>query len=465
MTEYTLQSRWVRRGGRLEYYGMRRREYLFRNTVRLGPRRKRIIGRLPSELSRAEISALGPLFGTVVVAKEEYRPVPRSLAEARFCRTCPANDFMIPGLELDEEGICPMCRTADDVKRLRSVVPLVSDIPRSGGSDFDAALFYTGGKDSTFLLWWLAVKKKLRVLAMTWEIPYMSDSARVSIENARKRLPNVEFISRKVPDGILRRVYRKLMDETGTTCLCPSLAYVLFYPEMTARRIPCFIAGNEPVQALGLYYNHMAPKAAYSFADNRFFSFVINAGRVMTFRPPLKRGQFHTLATMRTLVRGESLPQRLSGYSNPLVRSAVEALREAPELIAPLKKSLRKSSASGNIPAFLAVDLDEICGGRYDWEKVKDTIVEECGWAAPEGGKKLLHTSCSIEKCKDYFQLRNFRECRTHMIPFSAIEISLAGRGRPEDREKLIYEEEKMLGFAERPEEGCELMRRYVEGI
>lgn len=56
---------------------------------------------------------------------------------------------------------------------------------------------------------------------------------------------------------------------------------------------------------------------------------------------------------------------------------------------------------------FVQVDFDEICGGVYEWRKIKDIIVRECGWVAPDESDKELHISCKIEKCKEpsYTQL------------------------------------------------------------
>ena len=98
------------------------------------------------------------------------------------------------------------------------------------------------------------------------------------------------------------------------TCACPSLAYLLFYPDLVAERGPFFITGNEPVQALGLYYNRMAPKLAYSFSENRLFGSLINIGRILTLRPPLKKGQFQTLTTMKQLAYGDHPLKKLFGF-------------------------------------------------------------------------------------------------------------------------------------------------------
>lgn len=445
---HALQNRWVLERRSLVYYGLRNKENLFRNRIKLTRSQAGLIAALPKQLNEKDRKVLGKLLGNQVVTESEVRKTPASLSEAKFCKSCAANDFMIPGLEFDAEGNCPMCQTAKETENLKSIVPFLSEIPRTERSRFDVGLFYTGGKDSTFVLHYLSKVKGLRVLAMTWEIPFMSDNAKRSIENAKKHFHNVEFISRFVSTDDLKRIYRKLFELSGNVCACPSLAYVLFYPELVANRVPYFLAGNEPVQMLGLYYNRFAPKIAYSFADNRALQFLFNVGRVLTLHPPLRRGQFHTLATMRKLANQIRLPKKLSPYKNEQLENVVEALREEPLLFPPLRSAIRKSSRSGNIPAFVHLDFEQICGGRYDWNNVKKILVEECGWVVPKESEKGLHTSCNIEKCKEYTQFQRFYHCKSQMIPFSAIEISLATKKRNLTREEAIREIENSLGFS-----------------
>ena len=459
---YYLQSRWKLEGDKLYYYGLRSRENMFQNRVSISKRQAKIISSLPKELTDAEKKLIDKLLGVQVVCESDLRKTPGSLSEAAFCVSCCANDFIIPGLEFDENGLCPMCQTAEETKKLRSVVPIIDDIPHCSKSRFDAALFYTGGKDSTFLLYYLAKVKKLRVLALTWEIPFMSDSARQSIENAKKSFDNVEFISHSVSKNDLRRVYKKLYSLSENTCACPSLAYLLFYPVLVENRIPYFLAGNEPVQMLGLYYNQMAPTIAYSFANNKFLTFLFNAGRILTLHPPLKQGQFQTLMMMKQLAYGNNPILKISGYSNKLVNDVVEAIHEVPWLLTPLKRSIRRSSWSGNVPAFVHFDFDMIFEGTYDWNKVKHVLVSECGWVAPSEDKKALHTSCKIEKCKDHSQFVRFYYCRSKMIPFSAIEICLASRNCGRTKEEMMYEMEHLLGLSLDEPKECALMREYM---
>ena len=460
---YDIQSRWKLEGNTLKYYGLRSQPNLFKNMVRLTKKQKAIVEKLPCELTNSEIVVLKNLMGVQIVKFESKRMIPSSLNDATFCTTCIANDFMIPGIEFDAEGRCPICQSAAKTKDLRSIVPIKNTFPRSKKSRFDIAVFYTGGKDSTYLLYYLSKVLNLRVLALTWEIPYMSESARKSIENAKIHFDSVEFINRRIANNDLKKIYRKLYSLSENTCACPSLAYVLFYPELVANKVPYFVAGNEPAQLLGIYFNHMAPQIAYTFSQNKVLNFFLNIGRILVFHPPLKKGQFHTLATMKQLAYGDSKIKNVAGYSNQLVYNVCEAIKEVPNLLTPLRKAIRTSSWSGNIPAFVQVDFDEICGGVYEWRKIKDTIISECGWVAPEETDKGLHTSCKIEKCKEHSQFARFYHMRSTMIPFSALEIAIASRSNNLSREEAMEELKKSLGFSldEIPE--CAIMREYIE--
>ena len=459
---YHLQSRWRLEGRVLRYYGLRNKPDLLRNTVRLSRKQKSVLERLPCELTDREKRLLGGLIGVQVVPAEEKRRIPASFAEARFCRDCIANDFMIPGLEFDGDGLCPVCQSAEDTKDLRSILPVMNTFPRSKHSRFDVAVFYTGGKDSTYVLYYLSKVLGLRVLALTWEIPFMSDCARQSMENAKERLDLVEFITRRVAGEDLRRIYSKLYALSGNTCACPSLAYLLFYPELVANRVPYFVAGNEPAQMLGLYFNHMAPAIAYRFPESKGLNALVNLGRILTLRPPLKKGQFHTLATMKQLAYGDSKLKNMAGYSNELVSNVCTAIREVPHIADALKRAIRSSSRTGHIPAFVHLDLNEICGGVYEWRAVKETIIRECGWVPPVETDKGLHTSCRIEKCKEHVQFARFYRMESAMIPFSALEIAIASRDRNQTREEALAELNNSLGFSLEEIPECTIMKEYL---
>jgi hypothetical protein len=460
---FVIQSRWKEKGDKFFYYGLRNKCQMFKNEIKVNKKQLEIIHGLPKELNEQEIKAISKLikFG-VVVKEEQYHKIPTSITEARFCKECAMNDYMVPGVEFDDNGLCPICQTKEVLEQLKGVNPVVNIFPRSKKSRFDVAVFYTGGKDSTYLLYYLSKVLNLRVLSLTWEIPYMSDCARQSIENAKKKLPNVEFITRYVSADVLKKIYNKTYELNENTCMCPSLAYILFYPELVANKVPYFVVGNEPSQVAGLYYNHMAPLMAYKFAKNKFLNFMLNVGRVITLHPPFRSGQFHTLATMKQLAYGDSKFKTIAGYNNELVTNVCKAIKEIPLLTKPLKRAIRSSSWSGNIPRFVQVDFDEIAGGEYNWKNVKDVITKECGWVSPDYSNKGLHTSCKIEKCKEYSQFNRFYHMRSRMIPFSAIEMAIASRSKCLTKEEAMDEINNCLGFSLEGVPECAIMKEFI---
>ena len=137
--------------------------------------------------------------------------------------------------------------------------------------------------------------------------------------------------------------------------------------------------------------------------------------------------------------------------------------QNVPFLVKPLKRAIRSSSWSGNIPRFMQVDFDYIAGGEYNWQKIKNLIIEECGWVAPEDVDKGLHTSCKIEKCKEYSQFNRFYHMRSTLIPFSAIEMAIASQSKCLTKEDAIKEIKNSLGFTldEIPE--CMIMKEYFK--
>ena len=126
---YDLQSRWKLEGNLLRYYGLRNQPDMFKNTVKLSKKQQSIVEKLPGALTIADIRALKGLVGVQIVKAEDKKPTPTSLEDAKFCTTCIANDYMIPGLEFDAEGKCPICQSADKTKNLKSIVPVMNAFP------------------------------------------------------------------------------------------------------------------------------------------------------------------------------------------------------------------------------------------------------------------------------------------------------------------------------------------------
>lgn len=95
---------------------------------------------MPKELNQQERQILKKFLNEVIVEEKDIRKVPTSFKEAKFCSNCVANVFMIPGLEFKDD-LCPMCQTRELTDKLKSVVPILHEIPYNKKSRFDVAYF------------------------------------------------------------------------------------------------------------------------------------------------------------------------------------------------------------------------------------------------------------------------------------------------------------------------------------
>lgn len=451
-----LNRRWKIQGRDLLYFGLRRWPHTLKNRIRLSKKSLHIIKSFDGAHSLSAAQTTGTVRklisqGVVLDAASQIE-LPKSLDEARFCKKCVANDFMIPGIEFDEDGLCPLCSNELHFQQYKSILPCMKNIPKSRHSRFDAAIFYTGGKDSSFLLYHLAVKLKLRVLALTWMIPFMSEGALKSMENAKKALPGVTFIGEKIEPSRLASFYGRLYALQGNTCACPSLAYMLFFPLLVDEKVPYLVLGNEPVQIKNLLFNSMAPFFIFKFADSKLLHRLVNIGRLLAFSRPLYPGQLHLLAILTQLADSDHPFKRLLGLRNTLISNICTALKETPELPESLKINLKRTRCGGRFPALVHLDFNEIAAeGLYNWNAVKSLLQKEIGWVGADSNQKSLHTSCKIERCKDYSQLAAFRKMESNIIPFSALELSLAVGAGNISRKDALAELYTHSGFSLTP--------------
>lgn len=133
-----LQSRWRLEGQTLVYYGLRQPPHLFHRRIWLDRRTAALVASLDGKRDISQyIRTPGfqkLLREGIVTDRSLLRTSPSSLEDAAYCVRCAANDYVIPGLELDSHGLCPMCRTEEKYRYAKNVMPVLRTIPRSPGS-------------------------------------------------------------------------------------------------------------------------------------------------------------------------------------------------------------------------------------------------------------------------------------------------------------------------------------------
>ncbi|MGV8080739.1 MAG: hypothetical protein AB2L22_11885 [Syntrophales bacterium] len=446
-----LQYRWHLRetddGTRLVYYGLRNPPNHARNII---PLPRELAGRfsllnggtaaadLPSDLGSHEIYARLVAEGVIVEAETVRQPSTRD--SHRQCVRCVNNDYLLPGLEFDENGLCAFCQCYERAKEsgadsLAQEGTTDEDLLRiasqNTGSRFDVMVLYTGGKDSTFLLWYLAKKLGLRVLAAAWNMPYTNETCRENARRAMRLLPDVEFVERTLPWNMVRRAMRSQFEQTGLPCLCPMAAHALFYPLAAQENIPLIMHGVEEVQLSVMNYVMSE----------------IKSGQPRKEQIPDHRA--NTLNFLRTITKTAEHLQPYSLNAEILRLMATVKKRLSPVFV-PLEDILARAENDPDmpIPTLRRLQTNVTYGS---WSDVVEIIRREMDWQMPPGQKGLLHTSCRIEKVKDYCQFKRFQAARTTLFPQSVVEVSAGVYFGLVSREEALQELQE-LGYYREPD-------------
>jgi len=424
-TRPALQYRWQLREDKnkpvLVYYGLRNPPRHTRSVLDVAPEIAEDVAALDG--SRALADLPGSLTGHpdfqrlveegVIVDAPDVRQ-PTTPENRRQCTRCINDDHLIPGLEFDENGLCAFCQCYERAEKAGvsagpqnfiTEAELLEAARNNTQSRFDVMVLCTGGKDSTYLLWFLAKKLGLRVLAAAWNMPYTNDTCRENLRRSIKLLPSVELIERTLPWDMIREAMRKQFGAIGAPCLCPTVAHVLFFPVAVEERIPFIMQGVEEVQLAVASYvmNELKspgkgakmPTLSQREMSLNFFGMVANAPEP---DPP------HAM-TAEFLRYQRSVRQGLEPIYRQLDQT-LEAARKDPAIPVPELRRLKTNETYGT------------------WKEVGELIKREMGWEMPPEHKGLLHTSCRIEPVKDYCQFMRFRNMRSTFFPQSIVEVS-----------------------------------------
>jgi len=453
-----LQYRWhvkeTNAEMQLVYFGLRNPPNHTRSIIplprELADRLRLLDGRtaakdLPSDLTDQEMYARLFAEGIIVEAREVRQP--SSKDSFRQCVRCVTNDFVVPGLEFDEKGLCAFCQCYELAERSGQGVALQEGITdedlirissENTGSRFDAMVLYTGGKDSTYLLWYLAKKLKLRVLVASWNMPYTNDTCRENMRRAMRVLPDVEFIDRTLPWSMIRQAMRDQFEGVGWPCLCPTVAHALFYPLAVQENIPLIMHGVEEVQ----------------IAVMNYVMTEIRTGQPRKERVPDHRAD--TLSFLRMVATVSEPPQPYS-----LTADLTRHMSSVSDLLTPVFKPLNDIliRADGDpgmpIPILHRLKSNTAYGS---WAKAVELIKQEMDWHMPPGQKGLLHTSCRIEKVKDYCQFKRFRGAGSTFLPQAIVELGAGVYFGLLSREDAL-EELQESGYYNEPQALSELTR------
>ncbi|GAB6037510.1 hypothetical protein JCM15519_20690 [Fundidesulfovibrio butyratiphilus] len=453
-----LQARWAVRdnaeGKVLVYYGLRNPPHHLEAVIPIPAFLAEALAGLTGAASLDDLPGavresedFRRLVGQKIVVDASARRLASSAEHKQTCTRCVADDHLLPGLEFDERGVCAFCQCYERAaseggssgpRNEVDDAELLAIAAENTESRFDVMVLCTGGKDSTYLLWYLAGKLGLRVLAASWNMPYTNETCRGNLRRALELLPQVEMVERTLSWNDCRSAMRAQFGNVGVPCLCPVVAHVLFFPLAAQERIPVVMQGVEEVQLAVMSYvlrglqSGKAPSRAAA--------------------APIRE------QTLQFLEMATNAPEPSNPYS--LTAEYMNYQRSIRSLLgpiyAPFDRMLQKAreDESTFLPQLRRLRTNDLYGS---WAEVADLVKREMDWKMPPGQKGLLHTSCRIEKVKDYCQFMRFRNMRTTSFPQSIVEVSAGVHFGLLSREDGLREVAE-LGYHREPEVMAELL-------
>ena len=115
----------------------------------------------------------------------------------KYCNTC-----LIPETaetnKYDDNGVCSVCNQIEQkdkinwIEREKELDRIIND--HKNKYDYDCIVPFSGGKDSTFTLWYLTVIKGLRTLAVRFDHNFLRPNLQKNVEKTLAKL-GVDFLN------------------------------------------------------------------------------------------------------------------------------------------------------------------------------------------------------------------------------------------------------------------------------
>jgi len=112
------------------------------------------------------------------------------------CSRCvrPSN---YPGISYDEDGVCNYCRQTKEIKLLgeEKLIEVIDGF-RNSSRKYECMVALSGGRDSTYVLWYAVKKLGLRTLACTVDNGFVPEQTHKNIKSATEKL-GVDLVIKK----------------------------------------------------------------------------------------------------------------------------------------------------------------------------------------------------------------------------------------------------------------------------
>ena len=184
-------------------------------------------------------------------------------------------------IEFDADGVCNVCRQHDYKKsqidwaaRERELIALIDQY--RGKYDYDCIVPFSGGKDSTFTLYELVTRYKVKPLVVSFDHGFMRPTLLANSERTIKKL-GVDFLKFRPNWRVVQLLMRESLKRKGDFCWHCHTG-IFSYPMQIAVKfkVPLVFWG-EPSSEYTSYYGYDEDEEVDERRFNRFINLGITA--------------------------------------------------------------------------------------------------------------------------------------------------------------------------------------------
>lgn len=303
-----------------------------------------------------------------------------------------------PKINFDEKGICNVCRDFDErwgkfdkVKTYkRKELEKIFIFYRNKGGKYDCLVPFSGGLDSTYVLYVCKRIFHLNVLAFNFDNGFQTEIAKHNVENAVKKL-GVDFVRASVPWEKARILYALFYKKTGEFCTpCNLGIWSMSYKIAKDLGIPLIVSGS----------------------SDRIRERLPNGGRIYSWSPSYFREVIKNEMPEGDVKEYLHLPRN---FHNPLLMKVFQP---------GFSRRIRI------LPLFDYID--------YDIKLMLETLKTELNWK--QSPSRFHHIDCIMETVNDYFKQKKWG---FSAAPWYSMLVRIGQLDREKALEMTIKEEER----------------------
>jgi hypothetical protein len=151
--------------------------------------------------------------------------------KVKRCSKCILPDTY-PGIRFDKSGLCNLCsswKNSEELREKKTKGDLDRIIREFRGRTpkYDAIVGLSGGKDSTYVAYYLKREYDLKILGMNYDIGYRSGYALENLQTLCNRL-DIDLVTCRPNRTFLRKLFVHFLRERGEFCsACNNLGYLI----------------------------------------------------------------------------------------------------------------------------------------------------------------------------------------------------------------------------------------------